>query len=300
MKKSIQLSLFALILSWALSSCSKEDLKVQNSQTEELAQIESTYNEYNIKGKFEGSDDKPKIESCASQKLAEKIKSELELSISKQVSYAKSGGNLVGVFKAGSCGSYLELAFNMDCEDHNPATKKSGWVGLSEVTSYKNVILRFCVVPNQYFVSTNVDYAILMLTSSLPNGVSRIIRWFDNENSPNGNWATYDGVPFTGNFPGDPSSMCSSTEDTRLDFYYYPHTTYNSFPSIAIPYGVLGRFGSNQGYIYSDDEDDSNADFCWVDLWNGSAWNSGWEYTSVSNIMDVAGNTRLYLSQARY
>ena len=163
MKKFVQLSLFSIIFSLALSSCSKQDLQIQNSQTEELAKIETTYNEYNIKGKFEGDDNNPKIESILSGNLAERIKSELEHSISKQVSYAKSGGNLVGVFRASSCGSYKELTFNMDCEDHKPASKQSGWVGLSEVTSYKNVILRFCVVENQYFVPTNVDYAVLML-----------------------------------------------------------------------------------------------------------------------------------------
>lgn len=288
--------IFALVL-FLPFGCKKVDeskTEDENLQTEELAKIDSTYR----KGvtKFEGFDNKPKIETLASQELLEKIKSNLERSYSKQVSYVKSAGNLVAVFKASTCGSFAELNVNMDCEDHNPASSSSGWTGASYVTAspYKNVILNFCVVDNQYFVQTDVDYAVLMLTTNLPSYVSRIARFFDNEDDSNGNWTYYNGSTFSGWF-GD----CWFGSDTRLSFYYYPHTTYQGFPSLGMDYGVLGRFGSNQGYIISDDEDTNNANWCWKDLWNGLGWTSGYS-GNITNIMDVGGNTKLYFSKVAY
>lgn len=219
-----------VIFFFILQSCTKEDENPINQtlQSQELAKVETKYQEGQFK--YEGPLDEPKIESQASQELIEKIRVELEKTYTKQISLAKSGGNLVAVFKDNTCGSYPELVVNMDCEDSSPASYSSGWIGASQVTpTYKNVIFRFCVVNNQYFEQTDVDYAVLMLTTTLPSGVSRICRYFDNEDNGNGNWTTYDGSPYSGWF-GD----CYFGTNTRLSFYYYPHTTYHAFPSIGI------------------------------------------------------------------
>jgi hypothetical protein len=294
MKKILKaLPIVIAILIFFHFGCTKNDesnVGEVNLQTEELLKVETIYQEGDIK--YEGPVDQPKVESSSSQALKDKIKLELDKSFSKQVSYAKNAGNLIGVFKDGSCGSYLELLVNMDCEDSNPNSDDYGWTGSSIVTdTYKNVQLYFCVVDNSYFVQTNVDYAILNLTSNLPSGVSRIVRYFDNEDSSNGNWTHYDGSSYSGWF-GD--SWFGA--NTRLSFYYYPHTTYHAFPSLGINFGVLGRFGDadDQGYILSDDEDSGNANWCYKDIWNGTSWTSGYS-GNITNIMDVNANTKLYI-----
>ena len=69
--------------------------------------------------------------------------------------------------------------------------------------------------------------------------------------------------------------------------------------SIGITYGVLGTFGSNKGSIYTDDEDDGNANYCYVetyDEYNGRSTYKGYP-ESVANIMDATSNTRLHLSK---
>lgn len=160
----------------------------------------------------------------------------------------------------------------MDCEDRRPASKQSGWVGSSSVNSNKNVFLKFCVVSNAYFEHTNKDFAVLSLTTNLPWGVSRIARYFDNEDNNNTNHyhTKYDGQPYKDWF-----GYCwIGDRNTRLSFYYYPQSSYRPFPSLGISYGVLGRFGSNQGYIYSDDEDNNNANFCYFEKFTGSSYNS--------------------------
>lgn len=67
------------------------------------------------------------------------------------------------------------------------------------------------------------------------------------------------------------------------------------FPLLSVRYGVFGRFGQHQGYIFSDDEDSggdngvtcSNAEY-------KKNHNSG----GVPNIIiNESGNTRFYMSK---
>lgn len=127
MKNLFRILVFTFLGAFPLISCTKEKDPLQEDLTKSISEIESTFNEYNIQGKFEGDDGKPKIESVASKELIDRIRNELNESYTKQISYAKSGGYLVGVFKDNNCGSYAELVINMDCEDRRPASSSSGY-----------------------------------------------------------------------------------------------------------------------------------------------------------------------------
>lgn len=278
-------------LSIALFSCSKDDDLTSQIATlsDDIQKIETALEEGSAKN--ENLKDGPKTETKLNNRLVEKIRLELQESYSKQESYLKSGSNLVGVLKNGSCGNYPELSIYMDCEDSRSASRDYGWTGSSMVTGAKNIRLKFCVVNNAYFERTNVDFAILRITSDKPAGINIIERYFDNEDNSNANSVSYNGNNISGwlgpnHFGGN----------TRLSFLYYPKRYANDWPNLGISYGVLGRFGSNQGYIHSDDEDRKNANWCYMDKWTGYSWDyqpSG----DIPNIMNVGSNTRLYTSK---
>jgi len=180
----------------------------------------------------------------------------------------------------------------MDCEDSNPNSSSSGWIGDNYIDNRKNVLLKFCIVYNAYFEHINVDFAVLNLTTNLPWGVSRIMRYVDNEDDKNINKTIYDGNLYSGWF-GD----CWFGNNTRLSFYYFPRTSSNvPFPNLGISYGVFGNFGNQKGWIYTDDEDTKNANICYLELFTGTGYLR--QYSgNIPNIMDVGNNTRLYLSQ---
>jgi len=288
------LTFIFIITLFFLISCEKdqENIETLNYLTEEIGKIETSYKEGDIK--IENINDGNKIENDADFSLKDKIRNELEASYSKTHTFLKSGSNTVGVFKSGSCGSWPVLDIFMDCEDNNPQTSTSGWIGDSYRDGNKNVHFQFCVVNNAYFEHTNIDFAVVNLTANLPWGVSRIARYFDNEDKNNTNSVTYNGNRYSGLF-GD----CWFGGNTRLSFYYYPKTTYQRpFPSLGISYGVLGRFGSNQGSIYTDDEDKDNKNWCYLELFDNSSYSYIKAYSGdIANIMDVGRNTRLYLSK---
>ncbi len=258
-KDAIKITMIITLL--FLYSCQKDQNDSSNNTlTKETSEVVTKYKEGDIKLEFADNPDFLKIETSASESLKEKVRQELEKSYSKQTTYLKSGGNTVGVIKAKdvSCGSYQQMYLHMDCEDSGNNSAKSGWIGDCDKNSAGNVILQFCIVNGAYFEATNYDYAVLNLTgaSSWPYGVSRISAYIDNENSGNINQCKIDGSLNTGSL-GD----CWFSYDTRLSFYYYPHVSNSTpFPNLGFTYGVFGQFGNStdQGYIYSDDEDTNN------------------------------------------
>jgi hypothetical protein len=157
------------------------------------------------------------------------------------------------------------------------------------------------MVYNAYFTHIQgKDFAVLDLSSiSMPKGVSAIIRYFDNEDKNNANWTKLDGVVQA---EGKWYGQSWFENNTRMGFYYYPSAdavSSGSFPSLGISYGVFGKFGSNQGWIHTDDEDKNNANFCYLTRYNK---NTGGYYPqqssgNIPNIMDVGGNTTLYVSK---
>ena len=286
--------LFLLLGFW---SCSEENDLVNDvvDLDSEIQKVETTLNEGETKVEnFEGE---PKNETLLDNQLVDKIRLELQKSYSKQKSYLKSANNLVGVIKNGSCGSYPELSIYMDCEDSRSASKKSGWTGSSEVTGAKNIRLKFCVVNDAYFQKNYNDYAILRVTSHYIPGVHVIERYFDNEDSRNANSASYNGKSVDGWLDGGPIYIGN---DTRLSFLYFPKEFGSSWPSLGISYGVIGYFGAynEKGYIHSDDEDHNNANWCFMDKWNGNSWD--YQRTgSIEDVLHVGKNTKIFMSKVK-
>jgi hypothetical protein len=290
---------FAITL--ALNSCQEEGLDIQEpaSITDELEKIETLFNEGDVK--IENDISGEKIETDATFTLREKIEEELLESFTKQKTFSKAqSNNLVGVFSSNwSCGFYERLSIHMDCEDRRPGSYSTGSVTNSGV--YRgDVVLVFCPVPNN-FVKTNFDYAVLNLTSTVPNSTYRVDRLFDNEDSGNKNRSYLGGRRAYG-WRGYTSL---SGRNLQLSWIMYPKiSTPQNLPSLTYgrTYGVLGKFGSDRQIIHSDDEDRRNANRCDVYRYNSSGSRAllpiGTERTSVlRNILDEGRNTNLYISK---
>lgn len=289
-----------------LFSCKKEPNEKQNDSnvntlTDEIDKVVTIYQEGDIK--IENIDpDLPKIETSAPESYKEKIRHELENSYSKQTNYLKSSGNMVGIIRSGTCGAYHELKLQMDCEDSRPATKKIGsFTGDCLVDAYRNIVLRICMVDGAYFVRTNHSYAVLNLSpNSLPIGVTRVIRLFDNEDSPNSNV-----LYVNDNQVSLPSTIgeCNFSHDTMLGFYYYPADPNStaSFPNLGFTYGVFGNWSSNttdKGQIFSDDEDLHNANYLYQQTWNGNILNPIQYISSIPSVIEASGeNTNIYFNR---
>jgi len=118
------------------------------------------------------------------------------------------------------------------------------------------------------------------------------MRYMDNEDNNNHNQTYYNGQLISGLF-----GLCHFSSNTRLHFYYYKkQSSATSFPYLGMSYGTLGRYGSNQGWIYSDDEDNSNANSAY---YYSSYYANPTSTGNVANIMDVGSNTKFYISKAR-
>jgi len=288
-------------------------LKTNNSSfnlTSEIEKIEMQYAtppDTTIKIEPDYDSSYAKIESLASEEMRNMIMQILDSSYSKVT--AKNQGHQSGVFKSGgSCGIWPTLEVFNDCEDHLPASKKYGWTGDSYVDASKNIHYSFCVVNGIEFERTYFDYAILCL-SNIPYVTDFFIRVITNEKHNNTNYTTWNGqdIYSTGYNTGWVGESFFSPDNgplnntTRLAFYYYRQYNYGTwkFPNIGIDYGVLGRFGHHQGYIYSDDEDDTGNNA--HDNHNGMSITVNYvESTAevnIPNIMDSGYNTRFYLSK---
>jgi hypothetical protein len=57
-------------------------------------------------------------------------------------------------------------------------------------------------------------------------------------------------------------------------------------------YGVLGRIGNHQGYIYTDDEDNNN---------NDNEWEKNFNEGGITNIIENVGNvnSRIFFSKVK-
>jgi len=188
-----------------------------------------------------------------------------------------------------------------------------------------------------YFHKTNVDYAVLALytySAISPNDGVLCYKVFTNEVGDNGAGDNSNSTTINGNdiyslgYSSGWIGQCwfsnyshphkiSDYPDTyhcnyphnakyyptRLAFYFFPKRNSNladGFPQIGISYGVFGRFGNHQGYIFTDDEDQD---------WNDSDKNcSNYEGNNnsilnpvgsdVNNcVVEEGSNTRLYISR---
>jgi hypothetical protein len=287
--------IFGVLFSIFYTSCKKENFTPENQQegniTENIQKIENSFKAGNVKVETMYVDGCDKVEYEASETIKSEIQKKLAQSYTK-TAVLKNGGHRVGVFKSGSCGSYATLVVYMDSEDKNCASNHSGWHGESGLRDQGNISLSFCVVDATYFGKTGADYALLNLSSSNSWGVANgIMRYIDNEDDKNRNQTLFNGANISG-------WMGTSWfgNNTRLQFYYYKqYGSVRNFPNLGISYGTLGRYGSYQGSIYSDDEDKNNANSAYYyDNYYSDAIVTG----NIPNIMDVGRNTRFYISKA--
>jgi hypothetical protein len=291
---------FAIAL--ALNSCQEQQLDIQEpvSVTDELEKIETIYNGGDIEIENGNENFGEKIETDAPSALREKIEEELLGSYTKQKTFSKAqANNLVGVISNRACGYYQRLQIIMDCENRRPASYDSGWASGSYV--YRgDVVLNFCQIPNT-FVKTNFDYAVLNLTSNVPNSTYRVDRLFDNEDNNNKNRSYFGGTRIYG-WKGYTSL---SGRNLQLSWIMYPKTsTAQNLPALQFgdSYGVLGKFGANRQVIHSDDEDRRNANrtnvYKYSNTGSRTLLPTGTERSSVLiNILDEGRNTNLYISK---
>jgi hypothetical protein len=175
----------------------------------------------------------------------------------------------------------------MDDEDDGNTNSRQGWIGAT--SSGVNTKFFFCKVDGTKFrpLTTRTDtpehhYAVLKLGSNCPNGSVEFSRYFDNEDDGNEN-----------NRYG-PLWPNSSNSNTRLYFCLFRggSTTMSTFPSFNFGYGVFATSsfvkGNSYGYVYTDDEDDSNENKYYAD----TAW-----VTDAKRIIGSGGNTRLNLAE---
>jgi len=296
-----------------LFGCEKDQNDSSNNMiTEQIGEVETTYKEGDVKIEFPYYPGFQKNEKVISESYALMVRQELNKSYSKQTTYLKSAGNTVGVIKEGTCGSYQELYIHLDCEDSGAASSESGWNGDCWVNSAGNVILFFCVVDGAYFQATNVDYAVLNLSSnSWPSGVSKIRNFMDTENHSNINEVKQGGTGQTNGYNiggiNKLDNWYGETGVTNLNallgYYYYPKIlNSNPFPNLNISYGVFGNFSANKGTILVDNEDGA---YSWVgiSLWTNAQFSGlGTETYPTNGAVGVVktdgnSNTTMYFSK---
>ncbi len=180
----------------------------------------------------------------------------------------------------GQCPTGSEyLTIYMDDEDNNNKSNQSGWVG-SILSNQGNTgtSIGVCRVSGAGFIShPRLPYAVIKFDAltdnhgswaGCPGGSKEIRRLFDNENSNNQNSSIGSVTPnnINGNW---------RNKNWRLHFCYFEPTGGaifgNSpnlyFPDLGISYGVFAAPESkwllNTGFVYTDDEDNSN-DNLWI------------------------------------
>lgn len=285
-------------------SCSKEENDTPTTLiSNEIEKVVTIYKEGDVKIEVSAQPGIPKIETQASEGYKDKIRKMLEESYSKQTTYLKSGGNLVGVIKSGSCGPYAVLKWFMDCEDSSQESSIGGTLFSDfSVNTAGNITMQFCAVNGAYFERSSSNYAVLNLigNGSWPYDVDRIYATLDNEDNHNANSGSYGTTTWakgTTHYLGD----CRFYYDTSLSFYYYRSTTTNPkpMPNLSITYGVFGNIGSVKSRIYSDDEDNNNGNDLWYAKYNTTNFKLDLleRVAGVSDVINQSGNTELFISK---
>lgn len=210
---------------------------------------------------------------------------------------ANDGEGLVGVLENSSCGSYKKLVIFVDNEDRKGKSRTSGWAGTSKVDGNGNLNLNICAVPtsNVNFRRGVSEYALLHLGGTVPDGIATITRFFDNEDDDNKNnvGTKYDGKLFKGNM----GQSTLGEPNITLAFLHYESDPYtpDNFPAIGISYGAFGQFKDRQGFIFTDDEDSSNMNQCYITRSNVKTYQTG----LIGKILDVNKNTQMFVSVMR-
>jgi hypothetical protein len=133
-----------------------------------------------------------------------------------------------------------------------------GWIGA--INNASNTTFYFCKVDGRQFKplttypDASMEYAVLKLGTTCPNGSAEVTRRFDNEDCNNANSLT--------------GTITPNTQDrnyTTLKFCVFRHgaDAMGGFPSLGISYGVFApmnfQIALSKGWIFIDDED---GDYC--------------------------------------
>jgi hypothetical protein len=288
-KNFLNMLLAALLIIQFSCKEEQEDYVINdNSIADEIAKIETVYQEGAVKIETCWDSISPKIETIADDITKQILYAELESSFATKQVHLKSYSNPVGVIQGGWCSTNTLLTVFMDCEDHNEASSTNGWVGNIEKDSNGNLKYNFCIVDGSLLHQMKFNYAVLDLSGNIPSNAVSATRYFDNEDDNNKNKVTSDGVTITGTY-----GSCYFDRNIQLGFQFYPalaSSQYTSLPDFGIgSYGVFGSFNSvNSGYVYSDDEDHKNANKFTTTL----------SQAQYSSFIEVGSNTKLYVSKA--
>jgi len=258
------------------------------------------------------TDESLKQETSAWAEYSEAMENEYERSNSLRKKSTKSAyGNFVGVIKqkfwsippyTTGCGEYDELWVFMDCEDSNNNNNKGGWTGATVVD--RNITLKFCLVPQSLFSRSKYHtYAVLDLNWE---PYANIERYFDNEDDGNTNYVKLNGTEINPNyyFP----DALEQSNNTLLSFYVFWQDANNgstTFPNLGIQYGVFGTLsGKSQGYVYSDDEDNSNVNYCaygqYLVMSGSTLYPMYWEIIDmIEPNLPYGENTTFYMSRVQ-
>jgi hypothetical protein len=295
MKKKTLTAIQILLVTCIFYSCQKENV-TQKDYKQETDKIETSIASGVTKDESYITHF-PKQETEAPTELKQKIMTAMSNSYSKTNAIPAANTEIFGVFKDGSCGSYRELDITMDCEDNNPASATHGYTGATVVNN-GDIKYRFCLVNDRknFPQISSGKYAVLSLDRrQATNGINiSFDRGFDNEDHNNQNAVSLDGekqaLPFN-SFAG-----VNISGNSGLSFLLILRNANAAArpPILAgvTSYGVLGNFGPQKGYIFSDDEDFQNANSFYS---NTASESSVW----FKNIMEFGANTKIYVSKAR-
>jgi hypothetical protein len=179
----------------------------------------------------------------------------------------------VGVIPHGaSCPAPSQLiVIHMDDEDRRNANASSGWTGatgLGRDTTWRLCKLdgpksiEFMPYPQ---VGDRNDYAMWSFGLLCPRGSRRVIRYQDNEDRNNRNYASGDIFP---NLNSNDRNWLTTTchFDGAIPVWPYP---WRGWPDIGAGYSVFASadapFATARGWVFQDDEDNNNRNY-----WDGN------------------------------
>jgi hypothetical protein len=147
------------------------------------------------------------------------------------------------------------IVIRMDDEDDNNENSRGGYHG-AIFSDHNGTEFFFCRIDGRVLRSYQPPgfsarpYAVLKLGSFCPNGSFEFFRRFDNEDDSNNNWSFGNIAPNV------------SDSNTLLRFCLFNSgSSMTFFPNLGFSYGVFSTFIEQfapSGFVYTDDEDDSN------------------------------------------
>lgn len=158
----------------------------------------------------------------------------------RTATYDESKFGLVLKAQSVSCAPYREFRFVMDCEDDDTTSYTSGNTGATYVDSDGNMNFIFCVIP------------VANMTNGLYKKDNTYTRFFDTEDSNTNNQYFVNGIRTDSQFLNSTNWGITKDSNGNITFYFLN----GNWGSGTTGFGH--KTGSNNGIIYTDDEDDDN------------------------------------------